>query len=103
MSRYSKASAAEQHLRQILGMTGQKGDSVAINLGTQRGSVAVNLGTQGSEDSKKDEMKIYCVDLSGMPRVFQFLMLCSATFFFYLIYGYLQVCVTGTHYENMPM
>ena len=84
MSRYSKASAAEQHLRQILGKTGQKGDSVSLN-----------LGTQGSENIKKDEMKIYCVDLSGMPRVFQFLVLCAATFFFYLIYGYLQVSAPG--------
>ena len=80
MSRYSKATAAEQHLRQILGMTGQKEDSVTLN-----------LGSLGSEDNKKNEMKIFCVDLSGMSRVVQFLILCGATFFFYLIYGYLQV------------
>ena len=80
MSRYSKATAAEQRLRQILGMTGQKQDSVTLN-----------LGAAGSGDNKKDEIKIYCMDLSGMPRVIQFLVLCAATFFFYLIYGYLQV------------
>ena len=79
MSHFSKASATEQHLRQILGMGGRKEDSTAFTM-VANGSVET-----------KNKMKIFCIDLTELPRVAQFLTLCGATFFFYLIYGYLQV------------
>ena len=82
MSYYSKTSAAEQHLRQILGMSEQKEDDVTLRMGSE----------ESDEDVKKNKIRIFCVDLARMPNVVQFLVLCGAVFFFYLIYGYLQVC-----------
>ena len=75
MSRDSKKIKTERHLRKILGLR----DSAYIEMGD-------------SEDTdKKPEMKIFFVDLTNFTSTAQFLILCSATFFFYLIYGYFQV------------
>ncbi|XP_060583195.1 adenosine 3'-phospho 5'-phosphosulfate transporter 2-like [Ruditapes philippinarum] len=75
MSRDSKKLRTESHLRQILGLR----DITYIEMGD-------NLETV----DKKKEMKIFFVDLTYFSSTAQFLILCSATFFFYLIYGYFQ-------------
>lgn len=79
MSRPSKQSSTERHLRKILGLTEQKGGATYIEM------------DDDSQSEKKKEMKIFCVDLSSFSSTVQFVILCAATFFFYLIYGYLQV------------
>lgn len=52
------------------------------------GTVAVPMVTG---DEKKEEVVLFGIDLSNLPRSMQFMILTVATFFFYLIYGYLQV------------
>lgn len=78
MSRQSKQISTERHLRQILGLTGRKDDATYIEM------------AGNSQTEKKQEMKIFCVDLTPFSRAVQFVILCASTFFFYLIYGYLQ-------------
>ncbi|XP_071118629.1 adenosine 3'-phospho 5'-phosphosulfate transporter 2-like [Haliotis cracherodii] len=51
------------------------------------GTVAVPMVTG---DEKKEEIVLFGIDLSNLPRSMQFMILTVATFFFYLIYGYLQ-------------
>ncbi|XP_045157914.2 adenosine 3'-phospho 5'-phosphosulfate transporter 2-like [Mercenaria mercenaria] len=79
MSKDSKKMRTERHLRQILGLNGQERDSAYIEMGDN----------SDTEERKKD-MKIFFVDLSSFTSSVQFVILCAATFFFYLIYGYFQ-------------
>ncbi|XP_052774414.1 adenosine 3'-phospho 5'-phosphosulfate transporter 2-like [Mya arenaria] len=79
MASYKKGSDAERHLRNIFGMNSRKDDNIYIEIGEQTGPV-----------EKKKEMKIFCVDLTSFSTSLQFTILCTAVFFFYLIYGYLQ-------------
>jgi len=79
MAKYNKLSETERHLRNLLGMDGKAKDSIYLEMGNQT--------------EQKPQMKIFCVDLTPLSRMAQFLILCAATFFFYLIYGYLQVSV----------
>ena len=39
-----------------------------------------------------DVMKIMCFDLTRLTKSIQFVCCCFGVFFFYLIYGYVQVC-----------
>lgn len=39
-------------------------------------------------DSK---VKVLCFDISHLSQTIQFIICCSAVFFFYIIYGYMQV------------
>ncbi|KAL4235824.1 hypothetical protein ACF0H5_004214 [Mactra antiquata] len=82
MSRFSNQTEAERHFREILGMTERK----------EGGSTYVNMGEYSNAPTKKSEnpTKILCLDLAPFSRSVQFLLLSFATFFFYLIYGYLQ-------------
>ena len=82
MTRFNKMSEAESHLRQVLGLEGQKKKSTTIEMGDL---------TDNSEAKKDKDMRIMCIDLSILPRTAQFIFLSCAVFFFYLIYGYLQV------------
>ena len=72
----------ERHLRSILKMDNPK-DDIYIEIG--------NEPNKKAQSFDKYEMKIFFVDLTHFSRTAQFLILCTAVFFFYLIYGYLQV------------
>lgn len=80
MANYQRISETEKHLRSLLGMDGKSGDSTYIN-----------MGDNSPQKTEKVKMKIFCVDLSPLSRINQFLVLCAATFIFFLVYGYLQV------------
>lgn len=77
MAKFHKLTETERHLRNLLGMSNETKESVYLEIGEQ--------------PPQKAKMKIFCVDLTHFSKMTQFLVLSAATFFFYLIYGYLQV------------
>ncbi|KAH3695464.1 adenosine 3'-phospho 5'-phosphosulfate transporter 2-like [Dreissena polymorpha] len=78
-TRYKNVPNREKQM-QKMGMTSEK-DEVYIE-------IAKNGGP--SLDQKKTEVKMFCVDLTHMSRLAQFLVLTTATFVVYLVYGYMQ-------------
>ena len=44
-------------------------------------------------NSVEQDIVVCGTNLSGLPQSVQFLVLSSGIFFFYLIYGYIQVCM----------
>ena len=59
-------------------------------------SVAIDLGDTDRLSGVTPEpqpIMILGADLGGLPQSAQFLICCSGVFFFYLIYGYIQVSV----------
>ena len=47
-----------------------------------------------SNNSPKAKFVVLGIDLTSVPDVAKFVICCSGVFFFYLIYGYMQVCKT---------
>ena len=68
-----------------------KRDVVKFNSSkTESKSVKINI-SMTEDETKKQELKILCFDLSLLPTLAQFLLCCGGVFFFFLIYGYCQV------------
>ena len=44
-----------------------------------------------SGKESKEALHLWCFDLTYIPRAWQFIILTTLTFAFYLVYGYMQV------------
>lgn len=58
---------------------------------TNSTSTVINVPGSEQPARKAVDIKIACFDISGFSPTVQFLLLTAAVFFFYLIYGYMQV------------
>ena len=65
---------------------------------SMNGSVTVDMATDINLNKKapdtETELMLWGMSLGRLPPVMQFLVLCLGIFYFYLVYGYLQVCIT---------
>ena len=57
-------------------------------------SVKIELAPPENSEEPKPELKLLFIDLNGFPPSVQFVLCSSGVFFFYLIYAYVQVCLS---------
>lgn len=72
----------------------QKVSVFSIKSNSQAGNaVSIKILEDPSGKETREVLKLWCFDLSYVSRSWQFMILTTLTFAFYLVYGYMQVVI----------
>ena len=68
----------------------------------QKGDYAVfEVEVPKGKEEKRDNLYLFCFDISKLNRNFQFIICVGGVFLFYLLYGYYQVIFS--RYKNLKV
>ena len=82
----------------------QKSNSSLVDMtSADKMSAVIDMQKPEAMEARHEEIRLLFMDITHLSRTAQFLLLCTATFFFFLIYGYMQVTLSLLHKKMCNM